>query len=86
MRDDLNRTTRDDDLRTTPDRGMANRSWIAIAAVIIVLAIVFMWAPWKGSTVATNNGPNTTVGSSTRPAAPVAPTAPAPTTPAAPSK
>ena len=72
MRDDLNRFT---------GMGLGSGTWIAIAAAVAVLLIAFMWAPWKGSGVATNDGPNTTVGSSTRPAPPAAPTAPAPTAP-----
>ena len=80
MRDDLNGTTRG------ASTGMGSSAWIAIAAVIVVLIIAFMWHPWNGSGIATNNGSNTTVGSSTRPATPTAPTAPSPITPVAPSK
>lgn len=78
MRDDLDRV----DTRQT---GMNTRTMIAIAAVIAVLVIGFLWAPWSGPRTADNTGPGTTVGTANRPVAPVAPTAPAPATPAAPS-
>jgi hypothetical protein len=55
-------------------------------AVLVVLALLFMWAPWSGSRVADNSAPFTTVGSSTtRPSANLSPSAPDPITPAAPS-
>lgn len=74
MQDDLNRR----------QAGMSRNTMIAIAAVVAVLVIAFLWAPWNSPRVA-ENAPGTTVGSTTRPVAPVAPTAPAPVTPAAPS-
>ena len=55
-------------------------------AVLAVLAVMFLWAPWKNTGTADNTSPGTTVGSSTtRPAPPASPTAPAPAAPAAPS-
>jgi hypothetical protein len=52
-------------------------------AVLVVLALLFMWAPWSGPD---NSAPFTTVGSSTtRPSANLSPSAPDPITPAAPS-
>jgi hypothetical protein len=54
-------------------------------AVLVVLALLVMWAPWSGPRVADNSAPFTTVGSSTtRPSANLSPTAPDPITPAAP--
>jgi hypothetical protein len=74
MQDDLNRR----------QAGMSRNTMMAIAAIVAVLVIGFLWAPWNSPRVA-DNAPGTTVGSTTRPVAPVAPTAPAPDTPAAPS-
>jgi hypothetical protein len=55
-------------------------------ALLVVLALMFMWAPWSGPRVADNSAPFTTVGSSTtRPSANLSPTAPDPIAPAAPS-
>jgi len=55
-------------------------------AVLVVLALLFMWAPWSGPRVADNSAPFTTVGSSTaRPPANLSPSAPDPITPATPS-
>jgi len=43
-------------------------------AVLVVLALLFMWAPWSGPRVADNSAPFTTVGSSTnRPSANLSP-------------
>jgi hypothetical protein len=54
-------------------------------AVLVVLALLFMWAPWSGPRVADNSAPFTTVGSSTtRPSANLSPAAPDPITPTAP--
>jgi hypothetical protein len=76
MRNDLNR----DVGRRDNMGGMV----IGALAVLAVLGILFMWAPWSGPRTADNTSPGTTVGSTAnRPAAPAAPTAPAP---AAPSK
>jgi hypothetical protein len=75
MQDDLNR-------RQT---GMSRNTMMAIAAIIAVLVVGFLWAPWNTPRVVENSGTGTTVGSNTRPVTPVAPTAPAPDTPAAPS-
>ena len=62
--------------------GMGRMMVLALAA-LAVLAVMFLWAPWKDTTTADNTSPGTTVGSSTtRPAAPAAPTAPAPAAPA----
>jgi hypothetical protein len=55
-------------------------------AVLVVLALLFMWAPWSGPRVADNSASFTTVGSSiNRPSANLSPAAPDPITPAAPS-
>jgi hypothetical protein len=71
MRDDLNRR----------QGGMSTGLWAGIAAAI-VLALVFMWAPWGNHRTADNSGSGATVGSTTRPATTASPTG---TTPAAPA-
>ena len=92
MRD--NNLNRDNLTGTDLDRrtGGMSSTMIAVIVSIAVLALLFLWAPWSGPTVATNTGPATntapatTTGSSTRPTTPAAPTTvPAPATPAAPS-
>ena len=89
MRDsNLNR-----DNLTGADRraGGMSSTMIAVIVSIAVLALLFLWAPWSGPTVATNTGPATntapatTTGTSTRPATPAAPAAREPAIPAAPS-
>jgi hypothetical protein len=74
---------RDNDMER---RGGMSTTMMAGLAALVVLALLFMWAPWSGPRVADNTAPGTTVGSSTtRPSANIAPVTPAPTTPAAPS-
>jgi hypothetical protein len=77
--DDLNRTT-----VTGPGRERGTGPMIlGILAVLVVLGLLFMWAPWSKNHTADSSSPGTTVGSSTnRPAAPASPTT---TTPSAPS-
>jgi hypothetical protein len=54
-------------------------------AVLLVLALMFMWTPWSPRVVENNSAPFTTVGSSTtRPSANLSPAAPDPITPTAP--
>ena len=60
------------DLNSSPDRGLGG-SILAGFAVIAVLALVWMWAPWSGPRTAENTSAGTTVGSTTnRQAAPPA--------------
>lgn len=67
-------------------RGGMTTTMMAGLAALVVLALLFMWAPWSGPRVADNAAPGITVGSSTtRPPANITPVTPAPTTPAAPS-
>jgi hypothetical protein len=74
---------RDNDMER---RGGMSTTMMAGLAALVVLALLFMWAPWSGPRVADNTAPGTTVGSSTtRPSANIVPVTPAPTTPAAPS-
>ena len=55
-------------------------------ALLVALALLFMWTPWSPRVVENNSAPFTTVGSSTtRPSANLSPSAPDPITPAAPS-
>jgi UDP-N-acetylmuramyl pentapeptide phosphotransferase/UDP-N-acetylglucosamine-1-phosphate transferase len=55
-------------------------------AILVVLALLFMWAPWSGPRMADNIAPFTTVGSSTtRPSDNLSPTAPDAIIPATPS-
>jgi hypothetical protein len=55
-------------------------------AILVVLALLFMWAPWSGPRVADNSTPFTTVGSSTvHPSANLSPSALDPITPTSPS-
>jgi hypothetical protein len=75
--DDLNRR----DLNRT-DTSMGGTILAALAAMVIIAAL-FMWAPWSGPKTADNASPGTTVGSSTT--RPAAPPAPAPAAPVAPS-
>jgi len=77
--DDLNRTD-DLDRRTGMSGGL-----LALIAAVVVLAVLFMWAPWSGPRVADNSAPGTTVGSATRPVTPPAPVAREPAIPHAPS-
>jgi hypothetical protein len=63
-----------------PDRGLG-AMLIGVLTLIVVLALVYAWAPW--STRTTNNAPaGTTVGQGSAPQAKSqqAPTAPAPST------
>lgn len=77
MRDDLDQ--RDGVNRRTS--GLSTPMMAAIGAAL-VLAVLFLWAPWSGPRVADNSAPGTTVGSNVRPVAPAAPTTPAPAAPA----
>jgi len=83
---DLNRSdlSRNDMNRNNLNsRGGFSSTMIALIAGVAVLALLLMWAPWSGPTVANNTAPGTTTGSSTRPGTPIAP--PATTSPTAPS-
>jgi len=76
--DDLNRTT-----KTAPERGRGTGPMIlGILAVLVVLGLVWMWAPWGDNTRSAVTGTGTTTGSSSaRPGASTTPVAPAsPTT------
>ena len=51
-------------------------------AVLVVCALLFLWAPWSGPRVADNTSPFTTVGTSTnRPSANLSPDSTTPTAP-----
>jgi hypothetical protein len=71
--------------RDAREGGMSTAKMAGLA-VLVAIALLFMWAPWSGPRVADNSAPFTTVGSSTtRPSANLSPTAPDPITPTAPS-
>ena len=54
-------------------------------ALLVALALLFMWTPWSPRVVENNSAPFTTVGSSTTPpSANLSPAAPDPITPTAP--
>jgi hypothetical protein len=81
LNDDQNRPTNTDPRRIQTTGGMM----VGALAVLALLALVWMWAPWSSNHTADNSRPGTTVGSSTT-RAPMAPnTAPAPAAPNAPS-
>jgi hypothetical protein len=66
------------DDRAPPDirTGIGPGAIAAIAAVVVIIGALFLWAPRDGDTTASNTSPGTTTGQSTRTAPP--PAAPAP--------
>ena len=90
LNDDQNRPTNTDPRRIQTTGGMM----VGALAVLAVLALVWMWAPWSSNHTADNSRPGIAVGSSMTRApmapkmtrAPMAPnTAPAPAAPNIPS-
>jgi hypothetical protein len=74
-------------MRTNRDAREGGMSTFKIAglALLVALALLFMWMPWSPRVVENNSAPFTTVGSSTtRPSANLSPAAPDPITPTAP--
>jgi hypothetical protein len=71
--------------RDASEGGMSTFKMAGLA-LLVALALLFMWTPWSPRVVENNSAPFTTVGSSTtRPSANLSPSAPDPITPAAPS-
>jgi hypothetical protein len=63
--------------------GGISSAWMWAIAAVVVLGLVFMWAPWSNNHSASNSGAGTTVGSSNgRAPAPAAPTTTSPAAPA----
>jgi ferric-dicitrate binding protein FerR (iron transport regulator) len=75
--DDLNHTT-----ITGQGRERTGPMLLGVIAILVVLALVWMWAPWSDNTQSAATGKGTTTGSSSaRPGAPMPQAAPAsPTT------
>ena len=64
-------------------RDGVSSAWMWAIAAVVVLALLFMWAPWSNNHTASNSGASTTVGSSAnRPSAPAAPNSTSPAAPA----
>jgi hypothetical protein len=51
---------------SAPDRGMGGML-IGALAIIVVLALVYVWAPWSGNRAADNTPAGTTVGQGSAP-------------------